>query len=270
MNDGQVNKIFHVFGSKSKEVLNQFTEFKKNRFYLDHQLLVDDCYCEFIVIDTSEIKGENLNLWVEGKVLSEHIITLIVDDKQYLSGESLITYPLKLGGKFETFYVFKNHGELVSVLEALSELQNGFSLVEIDIADFMYFLSLGQHFWSDIIYSQSIDELKLKIVEKLENVKARAKNNGLTLSRLFGCIKGINNINVSDEYELIMNTLKELEPRFYCEPAGLLIHTNMVARTNRHEKSEGLGFHMLWGLTDSETVSKRSNNAKKAVTCNND
>jgi hypothetical protein len=32
MNDGQVNKIFHVFGSKSKEVLNQFTEFKKIGF----------------------------------------------------------------------------------------------------------------------------------------------------------------------------------------------------------------------------------------------
>jgi hypothetical protein len=54
-----------------------------------------------------------------------------VDDKQYLSGESLIAYPLKLGDIFPEPFVFKNHEELVSVLEALSELQNRFSLMDV-------------------------------------------------------------------------------------------------------------------------------------------
>ena len=41
MNDGQVDKMFHVFGSKSREILNQFIKSKKNKFYLDFKLVGD-------------------------------------------------------------------------------------------------------------------------------------------------------------------------------------------------------------------------------------
>jgi hypothetical protein len=32
MNDVEVDKMFHVFGSKFKDILNQFTKFKKIDF----------------------------------------------------------------------------------------------------------------------------------------------------------------------------------------------------------------------------------------------
>ena len=254
MNDGEVDKMLHVFGSKFKDILNQFTKFKKNRFYLDPKL-VGDCYLEFIIIDASEIEVENFNQWIDGKVQSEFVCSFIVDDKQYLSGESLIAYPLKLGDIFPEPFVFKNHEELVSVLEALSELQNRFSLMDVDFADFYWFLRRGEYFWSDIIYSHSIDELRLEIVEKLENVKARAKDSGLKVSALFGCLIG--NIssfesNVCKEYELIGSTLREHEPLFECGSETLIIHTNveMYEEIDIHHDSK-IGFHMLWSLSES-------------------
>jgi hypothetical protein len=255
MNDGQVDKMFHVFGSKSREILNQFTKFKKNRFYLVPKL-VGDCYCEFIIIDASEIKGKNFNQWIEGIEPIPPII-FIVDDKQFVSDDPLIDCTLKLRDEFDSHNIFsiKNHGELVSVLEGVSELQNRFSLMEVDFADFMQFLRYGQYYWSDTIHSQSIDKLKLKIVEKIGNVNARAKKDGLKVSGLFGCIKG--NIssfesNICEEYELIMNTLKELEPLFDSDSFKLIIHTNveMYEKIDEHEDLE-IGFHMLWALSES-------------------
>jgi hypothetical protein len=254
MNDGQVDKIFHVFGSKSREILSQFTKFKKNRFYLDSKQ-VGDCYCEFIIIDASEIEGENLNLWIE-RIEPISTIIFIVDDKKLISDDSLIVGALKFSEQFDSHYIFSinNHGELFSVLEGVSELQNNFSLVEVDFADFMQFLRSGQYYWSDTIHSQSIDKLKLRMVEKLENVKARAKNSGLKVSGLFGCIKG--NIscfdsNIGDGYELILNTLKEFEPPFDCGSSRLIIHTNVeiYEKIDKHEELE-IGFHMLWSLSN--------------------
>jgi len=255
MNDGQVDKMFHVFGSKSREILNQFMKFKKNRFHLDFKL-VGDCYCEFIIIDASEIEDKNFNQWIEGIEPIPPII-FIVDDKQFVSDDSLIDCTLKLRDEFDSHNIFsiKNHGELVSVLEGVSELQNRFSLMEVDFADFMQFLRYGQYYWSDTIHSQSIDKLKLKIVEKIENVNARAKKGGLKVSGLFGCIKG--NIssfesNICEEYELIMNTLKELEPLFDSDSSKLIIHTNveMYEKIDEHEDLE-IVFHMLWALSES-------------------
>jgi hypothetical protein len=254
MNDGQLDKMFHVFGSKSREILNQFTKFKKNRFYLDSKL-VGDCYCEFIIIDASEIEGKNFNLWIEG-IEPINPIIFIVDDKKLVSDDSLIADTFKFSEQFDSPNIFsiKNHGELVSVLEGVSELQNRFSLMEVDFADFGLVFENGRYYWSDMIYSQSIDKLILKIVEKLENVKVRAKKNGLKVSGLFGCIKG--NIssfesNICEEYELIMNTLKELEPLSDCGSSKLIIHTNieMNEKNDEHEDLE-IGFHMLWSLSD--------------------
>lgn len=256
MNDGQVDKMFYVFGSKSKGIVNQFTKSKTNRFYLDHKP-VGEHYCEFIIIDASdvEMKGDIFNQWIDGISLFSPII-FIVDDKQCFSDDSLIACTLKLGAKLGTDRIFciKDYGDLVSILEAISELLNGFSLVCVDTADFGWSLVNGQHYWSDIIYSHSIDGLVLKIVEKLENVKARAKKSGLKVSGLFGCIKG--NLssfesNICEEYELIMNTLKELEPLFDCDSSRLIIHTNveMCEKIDEHEDLE-IGFHMLWSLSD--------------------
>jgi hypothetical protein len=254
MNDGQVNKMFNVFGSKSREILNEFMKFKQNRFYLDPKL-IGDCYCEFIIIDVSEIEGKNLNLWIEG-IEPISTIIFIVDDKNLISDDSLIADALKFSEQFDSHNIFSinNHGELFSVLEGVSELQNNFSLMEVDFADFMHFLRSGQYYWSDTVYSQSIDKLKLRMVEKLENVKARAKNSGLKVSGLFGCIKG--NIscfdsNIGDEYELILNTLKEFEPLFDCGSSRLIIHTNveMCEKIDKHEDLE-IGFHMLWSISD--------------------
>jgi hypothetical protein len=254
MNDGQVDKMFHVFGSKSREILNQFTKFKKNRFYLDSKQ-VGDCYCEFIIIDENEIESKDFNLWIE-EIEPINPIIFIVDDKKLVSDDSLIADTLKFSEQFDSSNIFsiKSHGELVSVLEGVSELQNRFSLMEVDFADFELVFENGRHYWSDMIYSQSIDKLILKIVEKLENVKVRAKNNDLKVSGLFGCIKG--NIssfksNICEEYELIMHTLKELEPLFDCGSSRLIIHTNVeiYEKIDEHEDLE-IGFHMLWTLSD--------------------
>ncbi|MFT5814062.1 MAG: hypothetical protein ACI9VT_001821 [Psychroserpens sp.] len=254
MNDGQVDKMFHVFGSKSREILNQFTKFKKNRFYLDSKQ-VGDCYCEFIIIDENEIESKDFNLWIE-EIEPINPIIFIVDDKKLVSDDSLIADTLKFSEQFDSSNIFsiKSHGELVSVLEGVSELQNRFSLMEVDFADFELVFENGRHYWSDMIYSQSIDKLILKIVEKLENVKVRAKNNDLKVSGLFGCIKG--NIssfksNICEEYELIMHTLKELEPLFDCDSSRLIIHTNVeiYEKIDEHEDLE-IGFHMLWTLSD--------------------
>jgi hypothetical protein len=94
----------------------------------------------------------------------------------------------------------------------------------------------------------------LRIVEKIENVNARAKKNGLKASGLFGCIKRNTSSfesNICEEYELIMNTLKELEPLFDCDSSRLIIHTNveMYEKVYEHEELE-IGFHMLWALSD--------------------
>jgi hypothetical protein len=251
MNDGQVNKMFHVFGSKSIEILNQFMKFKKNRFYLDPKF-VGERYREFVIIDLSEVEGQNFNQWIEG-IEPINPIIFIVNDKQLVSDEALIDCTLKLRDEFDSHNIFsiKNHGELVSVLEGVSELQDRFSLMEVDFADFMQFLRYGQYYWSDTFHSQSIDKLKFKIVEKIENVNARAKKGGLKVSGLFGCIKG--NIsffesNICEEYELIMNTLKELEPLFDSDSSKLIIHTNV--EMYEHEDL-AIGFHMLWALSES-------------------
>jgi hypothetical protein len=253
-NDGQVNKMFHVFGSKSKGILNQFMKLKKNRFYLDPKFL-GERYCEFVIIDSSEIEGKNFNQWIEG-IEPINPIIFIVNDKQFVSDDPLIDCTLKLSDEFESHYIFsiKNHEELVSVLEGVSELQNRFSLMEVDFADFMQFLRYGQYYWSDTIHSQSIDKLKLRIVEKIENVNARAKKSGLKVSGLFGCIKG--NIssfgsNICEEYELMMSTLKQFEPLFYCDSSRLIIHTNVEMYEKVYEHGElEIGFHMLWALSD--------------------
>jgi hypothetical protein len=209
MNDGQVNKMFHVFGSKSIEILNQFMKFKKNRFYLDPKF-VGERYCEFVIIDSSEIEGQNFNQWIEG-IEPINPIIFIVNDKQFVSDEALIDCTLKLSDEFEPHYIFsiKNHEELVSVLEGVSELQNGFSVPCVDFADFMEFLRNGQYYWSDTVYSQSINKLKLKIVEKLENVNARAKKNGLKVSGVIGCMKGNVYSSVVNDFENIANTFRE-------------------------------------------------------------
>lgn len=254
MNDGQVNKMFHVFGSKSIEISNQFMKFKKNRFYLDPKFL-GERYCEFVIIDLSEVEGQNFNQWIEG-IEPINPIIFIVNDKQFVSDGALIDCTLKLSDEFEPHYVFsiKNHEELVSVLEGVSELQNGFSVPCVDFADFMEFLRNGQYYWSDTVYSQSIDKLKLRIVEKIENVSARANKSGLKVLGLFGCIKG--NIssfesNICEEYELIMNVLKELKPLIDSDSSRLIIHTNveMYEKIDKHEDLE-IGFHMLWALSE--------------------
>lgn len=249
-NDGQLDKMFHVFGSKSREILNQFAKSKKNRFYLDSKL-VGDCYCEFIIIDASEIARKNFNQWVEG-VEPTHPIIFIVGEKQFVSDDPLNNCTLMLKDKFDSHDIFsiKNHGELVSVLEGVSELQNGFSVPCVDFADFNYFMMNGQYYWSDTVYSQSIDKLKLRIVEKLENVRARAKNSGLKLSGLFGCVKGKAYSNVVNDFELIANTLKEHEPLFDCGSALFIMHSNLHGVTDTSEGSE-LGFHILWALSES-------------------
>jgi hypothetical protein len=252
MNDGQIDKLFYVFGSKSREIINQFIKSEKNRFYLDFKL-AGDRYFEFIIIDASEIQRNDFNQWIEGISLLDPII-FIVNDEQCLLGYSLITYTLKLDTKFGSHKVFsiKNHGELVSVLEGVSELQNGHSIVCIDHADFNCFLRTGQYYWSDTVYSHSINELKLRIVEKLENVKTSAKQSGLKLSGLFGCMKGIAPPDCLEDYELIVNTLRELEPLLY-DSSGLMIHTNLRERTDT-DVGYDMGFHMLWALSDREVL----------------
>ena len=249
MNDGQVDKMFHVFGSKSREILNQFMKFKKNRFHLNFKL-VGDCYCEFIIIDASEIEGNNFNLLISE--IEPNPIIFIVDDKQFVSDAPLIDCTLKLSDEFESHYVFsiKNHEELVSVLEGVSELQNGYSMPCVDFADFMQFLRSGQYYWSDTVYSQSIDKLKLRITEKLENVNARAKNSGLKVSGLFGCMKGIAYSNVVDDFELIGNVFRENESVFDYDSTLSIFHSNLHGVTDTIEDSE-LGFHMLWALSES-------------------
>jgi hypothetical protein len=253
MNDGQVDKIFHVYGSKSIEIVSKFTKLKKNRFYDDFKLVGDSC-CDFMIIDASEIKGENLDQWIEG-IESIDPIIFIVDDNQYLAGDSLITYTSKLSTKYgnSNIYNIKNHRDLISVLEGIAELQNGFSLVCVDFADFQMFMKNGQYYWSDTIYSQSIEELILNIVEKLENVKARTQSTGLKRSGLFGCLNG--NIisfesNICEEYELIKSKLMEVEPLFNSDASRLIIHTNVEMNENTDtSKKPVLGFHMLWALS---------------------
>jgi len=251
MNNGQVNKLFHVFGSKSKGILNQFTKFKKNRFYLDYKL-VGDCYCEFIIIDASEIEGKNFNQWIEG-IEPINAIIFIVGDKQFVSVDPLINYTLKLSDELESHYVFsiKNHEELVSVLEGVSELQNGFSVPCVDFADFTQFLRSGQYYWSDTVYSQSIDKLKLRVVEKLENVNTRAKNSGLKISGVIGCMKGNAYSSVVDDFEIIANTFRENEPVFDYDSILSIFHSNLHGVTDTIEGSD-LGFHILWSLSVSD------------------
>lgn len=251
MNDGQVDKMFHVCGSKSREILNQFMKLKKNRFHLDFRL-VGDCYCEFIIIDASEIEGKNFNQWIEGIEPIPPII-FIVDDKQFVSDDLLIDCTLKLRDEFDSHNIFsiKNHGELVSVLEGVSELQNGFSVSCVDFADFMQFLRSGQYYWSDTVYSQSIDKLKLRITEKIENVNARAKSIGLKLTGVLGCMKGKAYNNTVDDFEIIANIFKENESLIDYESTLSIFHSNLHGVTDTIEGSE-LGFHMLWALSESE------------------
>jgi hypothetical protein len=248
-NDGQVNKMFHVFGSKSKEILNQFMKLKKNRFYLDPKFL-GERYCEFVIIDSSEIEGKNFNQWIEGIEPITPII-FIVNDKQFVSDDLLIDCNLKLSDEFESHYIFsiKNHEELVSVLEGVSELQNRFSLMEVDFADFMQFLRYGQYYWSDTVYSQSIDILKLIVVEKIENVNARAKKSGLKISGVIGCMKGNAYSSVVDDFEIISNTFRENEHVFDPDSTLSIFHSNFHGVTDTIQGYE-LGFHMVWALTD--------------------
>ncbi|UZE97218.1 hypothetical protein [Alkalimarinus alittae] len=154
MNEGQINKVFHVFGSKSREIVNQFKMSNKSRFYFDYKL-AGDRHCDFIIIDASEIKGGNITKWIEGMTLITRPIIFIVDAKQYFSVDSLLTFTLKLEAKFGTHCVssLKSHRELVSVLEGVYELLNGFSTVCLDFADFACFLSKGQYYWSETVYS---------------------------------------------------------------------------------------------------------------------
>jgi hypothetical protein len=247
-NDGQVNKMFHVFGSKSKEILNQFMKLKKNRFYLDSKFL-GERYCEFVIIDSSEIEGKNFNQWIEGIEPITPII-FIVNDKQFVSDDLLIDCNLKLSDEFESHYIFsiKNHEELVSVLEGVSELQNRFSLMEVDFADFMQFLRYGQYYWSDTVYSQSIDILKLRVVEKIENVNARAKKSGLKVSGIIGCMKGNAYSSVVDDFELLSSTFKKNESVFDYDSTLSIFHSNLSEGTDMNEGSE-LGYHMLWALS---------------------
>jgi hypothetical protein len=248
-NDGQVNKMFHVFGSKSKEILNQFKKLKKNRFYLDPKFL-GERYCEFVIIDSSEIEGKNFNQWIEG-IEPINPIIFIVNDKQFVSDDPLIDCTLKLSDEFESHYIFsiKNHEELVSVLEGVSELQNGFSVPCVDFADFMLFLRSGQYYWSDTVYSQSIDILKLRIVEKIENVNARAKKSGLKISGVIGCMKGNAYSSVVDDFEIISNTFRENEHVFDPDSTLSIFHSNFHGVTDTIQGYE-LGFHMVWALTD--------------------
>jgi hypothetical protein len=255
MNDGQVDKMFQVFGAKSIEIVSKFTKLKKNRFYVDFNL-IGDSYCDFMIIDASEIKGENLDQWIEGIALFGPLI-FIVEDNQYLAGDSLVSCTSKLNTKYGNSNILsiKNHRDLLSVLEGIAELQNGFSLVCVDFADFHVFMKNRQYYWSDTVYSHSIEELILNIVEKLENVKARAQNTGLKLSGLFGCLNG--NItsfesNICEEFELIKNKLMKVEPFFNSDASRLIIHTNveMSEKIDIPKKPE-LGFHMLWALSGS-------------------
>jgi hypothetical protein len=248
-NDGQVNKMFHVFGSKSKEILNQFMKLKKNRFYLDSKFLGEG-YCEFVIVDSSEIEGKNFNQWIEG-IEPINPIIFIVNDKQFVSDDPLIDCTLKLSDEFESHYIFsiKNHKELVSVLEGVSELQNGFSVPCVDFADFMLFLRSGQYYWSDTVYSQSIDILKLRIVEKIENVNARAKKSGLKISGVIGCMKGNAYSSVVDDFEIISNTFRENEHVFDPDSTLSIFHSNFHGVTDTIQGYE-LGFHMVWALTD--------------------
>jgi hypothetical protein len=250
MNDGQVNKMFHVLGSKSRKILNEFMKFKQHRFYLDPKL-IGDCYCEFMIIDASEIEGKNFNLWIEGIEPVSPII-FIVDDKEFISDAPLIDYTSKLSEQFDSHNILSinNHEELVSVLEGVSELQNNFSLMEVDFADFMHFLRSGQYYWSDTVYSQSIDKLKLRIVEKLENFNARVKKNGLKVSGVFGCMKGNAYSSVVDDFEIIANTFRENESVFNYDSTLSIFHSNLHEVANTIEGSE-LGFHMLWALSES-------------------
>ena len=127
---------------------------------------------------------------------------------------------------------------------------NGFSMACLDIADFIQFLRSGQYYWSDTVYSQSIYQLKLKIVEKLENVIAIAKNDGLKISGLIGCMKGKSYVNAIDDYELIANTFREHESVFDYGSSVTLFHCNLHGVPDAIEGSE-LGFHILWALSES-------------------
>ena len=144
----------------------------------------------------------------------------------------------------------KNHGELVSILEGVSELQNGFSVTCVDFADFMQFLTSGQYYWSDTVYSQSIDKLKLRIVEKIENVNTKAKNSGLKVSGVIGCMKGNGYSSVVDDFEIIANTFRENESVFDYDSALVIMHSNLNGGTDTIEGSD-IGFHMLWSLSES-------------------
>jgi hypothetical protein len=174
-----------------------------------------------------------------------------VNEKQFVSDDPLIDCTLKLSDEFESHYIFsiKNHEELVSVLEGVSELQNGFSVPCVDFADFMLFLRSGQYYWSDTVYSQSIDILKLRIVEKIENVNARAKKSGLKISGVIGCMKGNAYSSVVDDFEIISNTFRENEHVFDPDSTLSIFHSNFHEVTDTIQGYES-GFHMVWALTD--------------------
>jgi hypothetical protein len=88
----------------------------------------------------------------------------------------------------------------------------------------------------------------LRVVEKIENVNARAKKSGLKVSGVIGCMKGNAYSSVVDDFELLSSTFKKNESVFDYDSTFSIFHSNLSEGTDMNEGSE-LGYHMLWALS---------------------
>ena len=242
-NFGGVDKLFYVYGDRANNVVTKFTMYDENKFYLAPFTPSSNC-TEYAVIDVSGAGTIAFSNWLNEIPQTYQPIVFLINDSNNESNTLAVKAALSLKLIVNVIIEIKNHEQLVSVLEALSGLQNGFSVMEVDEADFVTFLTKGQHYYSDLITANSVDELKKIMFEKLEVINGITSNQDLRLAGVFGCIKKESDNFTIEEYEYIAHAIQQkIEEK--CE---FVIHSNLKERMfgDNLEKTE---LHMLWILS---------------------
>ncbi|GAA0304478.1 hypothetical protein GCM10009128_24790 [Psychrosphaera haliotis] len=250
-NSGEVNKVFYIYGDNANSVLDRFLRRDDNRFYKAPIKESEDTY-NFLVVDVDQAVSDGLVNWIKEIPEAFSPIVFLVNGSAHNAGIAH-TYSI-LSKKFgeNSIFEIQNHEHLHSILGALSELENGFSVMTVDICDFLAFLDKGQHYWSDLISANSTQELASVSKERLEVVKEKADKLGLNLTGIFGCIrKELANYTLED-YQAITNAVMDSEV-FETFSSELVIHTNLSEKmfSDDIDKTE---FHMLFILSEKQPL----------------
>jgi len=245
-NSGEVNKVFYIYGDSANRVTEGFLTRGDSRFY-KAPLKGSEYDYEFLVVDADQAEFEEFSKWLNDIPETFSPIVFLINDS-VKNPNDLNTHSV-LSKKFgDTSIVnIKNQEHLQSVLGALSELENGFSIMSADICDFLAFLRKGQHYWSDLISANSTQELTSLTKETVKVVKEKAVKLGLNLNGIFGCIRReLTNYRLED-YQAITSAVMDSGIFETCS-SELVIHTNLNEKMFGDDIDK-IELHMLYILS---------------------